>query len=143
DRTLPRQSCRTGLPCGAAFPGCSRLSSRLPPGTANLRSHMGAQILMDRRRILILFAAAWISAGLLTWFLYAKTIAPKPERRTSILAASHDLMVGATIHKTDLKTIALLSKDLPKGALSTEKQALNRVALYPVTANQPLIDGSL
>ena len=46
---------------------------------------------MERKRIVMLFAAAWISAALLTWFLYAHTVAPQAERRTSIVAAAHDL----------------------------------------------------
>ncbi len=32
---------------------------------------------MDRNRILLLFGAAWVSAALLTWFLYSATAKPK------------------------------------------------------------------
>lgn len=98
---------------------------------------------MDRQRIVMLFVAAWISAALLTWFLYANTVAPKQERRTQILAAKHDLMVGETIRKADLKTVAVLTKDIPKGGLVADKDALNRVVLYPVSANEPLVASKL
>jgi pilus assembly protein CpaB len=98
---------------------------------------------MDRQRIIILFGAAALMAGLLSWFLYAETVAPRAERRTSVIASIHDLAVGQLIRKADLKTVSLLPRDLPKGAISSEKEALNRVALYPVSANSPLISTEL
>lgn len=98
---------------------------------------------MDRQRIIILFGAAAVMAGLLSWFLYANTIAPHSESRTSVIAAAHDLSVGEAVHKSDLKKIAMLSRDLPKGAIMNEKQALNRVALYPIAANTPLVNVGL
>jgi pilus assembly protein CpaB len=98
---------------------------------------------MDRRRLMILFAAAWISAALLTWFLYARTVAPQKEIRTPIVAAARDLAVGQMIRKTDLKTIAVLPKDVPKGAILAAKDALDRAALYPVSANAPLVTAQL
>ena len=69
-----------------------------------LAERIGA--LMDRRRILILFGAAWISAALLTWFLYAKTVVPTADKRTSVMAAAHDLAVGTMIRKADLKKVS-------------------------------------
>jgi len=98
---------------------------------------------MDRRRLLILFAAAWVSAGLLTWFLYASTIAPKKEVRTQIIAAARDLAVGQMIQSTDLKTLSVLPRDVPRGAVIAQKDALNRVALHPVAANTPLVSNQL
>ena len=93
---------------------------------------------MDRKRILILFGVAWISAALLTWFLYANTIAPQQEHRTQIVAAKRDIMVGEMLRKADLKTVAVLAKDIPRGGIVSDKEALNRVVLYPVSANEPL-----
>jgi pilus assembly protein CpaB len=98
---------------------------------------------MERRRIIMLFAAAWVSAALLTWFLYAHTVAPQAERRTSILAAAHDLAVGQMIRKADLKSVAVLAKDMPKGSILAANDALNRVVLYPVSANEPLVSARL
>lgn len=98
---------------------------------------------MDRQRIIILFGAAAILAGLLSWFLYAKTVAPQQERRTAVIAAVHNIAVGEMLRKPDLKKVMLLTRDIPAGAVYTEAQALNRVALYPVSANAPLIAGSL
>jgi pilus assembly protein CpaB len=98
---------------------------------------------MDRKRILILFGAAWISAGLLTWFLYSNTVVPSADRRTSVMAAAHDLAVGTMIRTADLKKLAVLQRDIPNGGVFNEKDALNRVVLYPVSANEPLIAGKL
>jgi pilus assembly protein CpaB len=93
---------------------------------------------MDRNRILMLFGIAWASAALLTWFLYAKTSAPKEQVRDTVMAAQHDLPLGATIKKTDIKPVAFLAKDIPTGALATAEQAVGRVTLYPITKNEPL-----
>lgn len=98
---------------------------------------------MDRQKLLILFGVAWLSAAGLTWFVYATTKAPRSEARTVVYAPVRDLPVGAIIHKSDLKQITVASKDLPKGALTDQKQVVDRVVLYPFSANQPLIDNGL
>lgn len=93
---------------------------------------------MDKRRILVLFGIAWISAALLTWFLYASTITAKPQARRAVMVAARDLPLGATLKKTDLKEIKYLEQDIPRGALFSEAEALRRVTLYPVSTNEPL-----
>ena len=98
---------------------------------------------MDRQRIIILFGAAAVMAALLSWFLYANTIAPKKEQRVNILAAVHDLPIGQIVRKGDLKKIAVLQKDLPKGAVTMEKQAVDHAVLFPISANEPIITGSI
>lgn len=98
---------------------------------------------MDRQRIIVLFGAAALMAGLLSWFLYANTIAPHAEARTAVMATVHDLQVGQMIRKGDLKKVTLLPRDLPKGAIVSERDALGRVALYPISANAPLVTSSL
>jgi pilus assembly protein CpaB len=98
---------------------------------------------MDRQKLLILFVVAWLSAAGLTWFVYATTKAPKSEARTVVYAPVRDLPVGAIIHKSDLKQVTVSSKDLPKGALTDPRMVVDRVVLYPFSANQPLVDSSL
>ena len=98
---------------------------------------------MDRQKLLILFGVAWLSAAGLTWFVYAATKAPKSEARTLVYAPVRDLPVGAIVHKGDLKQVSVASKDLPKGALLDERMVVNRVVLYPFSANEPLIETSL
>jgi len=98
---------------------------------------------MDRQRIMVLFGAAAVLAALLSWFLYANTVVPQQARRTTILAAAHDLPIGQLIRKGDTKKISVLASEVPKGALLAEKDALNRAVLYPVSANSPLVSSSL
>jgi len=98
---------------------------------------------MDRQRIIMLFGAAALMAGLLSWFLYASTVAPHAETRTAVLAVAHDLQVGEMVKKADLKKVNVLPRDVPKGAILNEKDALGRVALYPISANAPLVTLSL
>jgi pilus assembly protein CpaB len=92
---------------------------------------------------MILFGAAALMAGLLSWFLYAKTIAPQKEQRTTVMAAAHDLPIGHLVRKADLKKVAVLPRDLPKGAVYSEKDAMDRAVLFPVSANTPIVGSSL
>jgi pilus assembly protein CpaB len=98
---------------------------------------------VTRQRLLILFGAAWISAALLSWFLYRNTVLPHQETRTRILATARDLPIGTRIAKKDLKTMTVLTRDVPRGAVLVEKDALDRIALYPIAANTPLSAMSL
>ena len=75
---------------------------------------------MDRQRIMILFAAAAVMAALLSWFLYAKTVAPQEEERTAVMAAAHDLAVGQMVRKADLKKVHVLA------ARSSRRRRLHR-----------------
>jgi pilus assembly protein CpaB len=93
---------------------------------------------MDRQKIVVIFGIALLSAGALTWFLYANTFAPKQEKTLTVLAAQRDLPVGTLLKRTDLKKVRILEKDLTKGALLADKDALGRVLLYPVSANETL-----
>jgi pilus assembly protein CpaB len=94
---------------------------------------------MDRQKIVLVFGIALLSAAALTWFLYANTVVPKTEKRLVVLAAARDLPVGSMVKKTDLKRISVGNRDVPKGAVTTEREALNRVLLYPVSINEPLL----
>jgi pilus assembly protein CpaB len=98
---------------------------------------------MDRQRLIMLFGAAALMAALLTWFLYAQTVAPRTEPRITVMAAAHDLSIGQMVRKGDLKKIAVLRRDLPKGAVYTEKDALDRAVLFPIGANTPVMHSSL
>ena len=93
---------------------------------------------MDRQKIVMIFGVALLSATLLTWFLWAKTQVPKQEKRLPVIAAVRDLPVGTLLKKNDLKQVHVAERDLPKGSLSSDREALNRVLLYPVAANEPL-----
>ena len=93
---------------------------------------------MDRQKVLLIFAGAWVSAALLTWFLYASTKAPRVEKTVAIQAATRDLPAGTRLRKTDLRAVRVFEKDVPKTAILDEKQALDRPLLFPVSANEPI-----
>jgi pilus assembly protein CpaB len=93
---------------------------------------------MDRRKVLLLFGIAWISAAGLTWFLYASTRAPRVEKTVAILAAAHDMAAGTRLLPGDLKTVRVPERDVPKAAIFDRKQALDHPLLFPLTANEPL-----
>jgi pilus assembly protein CpaB len=93
---------------------------------------------MDRRKILMIFVGAWLSAAVLTWFLYSSTKTPKVEKTIAIQAAAHDMQSGTRLQKGDLKTIRVREADVPKSAITDEKQALDRPLLFPVGANEPI-----
>jgi pilus assembly protein CpaB len=94
---------------------------------------------MDRQKIVLIFGIALLSAAALTWFLYANTVVPKQEKKLIVLAAARDLTVGSMIKKTDLRRVSMGTRDVPKYAVTAESQALNRVLLYPVSVNEPLL----
>jgi pilus assembly protein CpaB len=93
---------------------------------------------MDRNRILMLFGIALVCSCLLTWFLYAKTVAPHEQPRKTIMAAERDLVLGSTIKKTDVKPVGVLEKDIPTGAIFAPDQVVGRVVLLPISKNEPL-----
>jgi pilus assembly protein CpaB len=98
---------------------------------------------MDRRKILLLFGVAWVSAALLSWYLYAKTRMPQAEKKVRIAAAARDLATGTLLRKTDLRFVALPQNAAPRGALFAEKDAIGRVLLYPVGAGEALTAAKL
>lgn len=93
---------------------------------------------MDRQKKLLLFVAAWVSAGLLTWFLYAKTVAPQTERQVRVVVANHDMPLGSLLRQSDLKLIPFPERAAPKAVLYDTKDAVNRVLLTPISLNEPV-----
>src|SRR5205823_3845505 len=71
---------------------------------------------MQHQRVLVAFGIAWLSALLLSWWVYKRTTAPQARDLVSVTAAAHDLAIGKRIQADDLKLIMLDRKDLPKGA---------------------------
>src|SRR5689334_23646854 len=98
---------------------------------------------MDRQRKLLIFGVAWLSAGLLTWLLYARTVAPQQEKQVKVVVAAHDMALGSLLRASDLKLVNYPQRDVPKGALLSPQGALNKVLLFPVSANEPLLVSKL
>ncbi len=98
---------------------------------------------MDRKKALIIFAGAWVSAALLTWFLWASTKAPKTEKSIACVAVTRDLPAGTRLKKSDIRLIHVPEKTLPKTAVLDEASALDRVLLFPVNTNETLTNAKL
>lgn len=98
---------------------------------------------MDRQRILMIFGAAWISAALLTWFLWSRTRAPQSEKTTRVVAAARDLAAGTRLSRGDVRLVSLPAKDLPRAAVLDAALVEGHALLYPVTMNEPLTTGKL
>jgi pilus assembly protein CpaB len=93
---------------------------------------------MDRQRMLLIFAGAWISAGLLVWLLYSSTKAPKVEKTAAIWAAARDMPAGTLLKKADLKLVRVPENDVSKLAIRDSAQAVDHPLLFPVSANEPI-----
>jgi pilus assembly protein CpaB len=98
---------------------------------------------MDRQKKILIIVAAWISAALLSWFVYAKTIAPQTERQVRVVVAAHDMPLGTLLRQADLKTVNYPERDIPKGVVFQPKDAVNRVVLFPMNSNEPLLISKL
>jgi len=98
---------------------------------------------MDRQKKVLIFAAAWISAALLSWFVYAKTVAPQQEKQVRLVVATHDMPVGTLLRTSDLKLVNYLERNVPKGAAFDSKDAVNRVLMVPISNNEPVLASKL
>jgi pilus assembly protein CpaB len=94
---------------------------------------------MDRQKKLLIFAAAWVSAGLLTWFLYRSTVAPQQEKMVRVVVATHDMPLGTLLRQSDLKLVNTPERDVAKGVVFDPKNAVSRVLLVPLNQNEPVL----
>ena len=98
---------------------------------------------MDRQKLILLMCGAWVSAGLLTWFLYAKAVAPQQEKMLRVVVATHDMPTGTLLRKSDLKIVNYPEKDVPKGVVFKTDDGVNHVLMVPVNMNEPILQGKL
>jgi len=98
---------------------------------------------VDRKRAALIFAAAWISAALLSWFLYRRTRDPQSEQLAVVVAARRDLIAGTLLKDSDLAKVTLRKREAPKGHITRPQDAVNRAVLVDVAANEPLLDQKL
>lgn len=94
---------------------------------------------MDRQKIIMIFAGAWLSAALLTWFVFSRSTNAQSEKMVRVVAAARDLPTGTRIKKSDLKRISVPEKDAPKLAAIDEATVVDRVLLHPLQAGEPLV----
>jgi pilus assembly protein CpaB len=98
---------------------------------------------MDRRKAVLIFGGAWLSAALLTWFLWAETKAPKIEKTVVCVAVTHDLPAGTRLKKADIRLVHVPDKAVPKGAIFDEASAIDRVLLFPISSNETLTSAKM
>jgi len=98
---------------------------------------------MDRQKKLLIFGACWVSAALLTWFVYATAVAPKADKQVRVVVAARDVPLGTLLRPGDLKLVNYSEKDAPKGVVLKTADAANRVVLFPLFANEPILASKL
>src|SRR5207249_131474 len=100
-------------------------------------------IFMQRHRVLMAFGIAWLSALLLSWWVYKRTTAPQSRDLVSVVAAARDLPIGKRILAEDLKSLSLDRKDLPKGVFLKGSDLVDRSVAVPVIAGEVVLNGKL
>src|SRR5262249_20774465 len=98
---------------------------------------------LDRQKILMIFGGALVAAFLMSWFVYAKAVAPKVEKTVRVVAAARDMAAGTRLKQSDLKLVAVPEKDLPKNSMTDPKVGADRVLLFPVNENEPLVSNKI
>jgi pilus assembly protein CpaB len=98
---------------------------------------------MDRQKIIMIFGGAWLSAALLTWFVFSRTASARTDRMVQVIAAARDMPAGTRIQKADVKRISVPERDAPKLAASNESAVLDRVLLHPLNAGETIITARL
>ena len=98
---------------------------------------------MQRHRVLIAFGIAWLSALVLSWWVYKTSAAPQKRDSVAVVAATQDLPIGKRIQASDLKMINLDRKDLPKGVFLKTVDVLDRAVAVPVSASEVMLSGKL
>jgi pilus assembly protein CpaB len=98
---------------------------------------------MQQNRVLIAFAIAWLSALLLSYWVYKRTTAPQARDLVSVVAAAHDIAIGKRVQTDDLKLLSLDRKDLPKGAFLKGADVVDRAVTTPISAGEILLTPKL
>src|SRR5437773_11919254 len=98
---------------------------------------------MQRHRVLVAFGIAWMTALLLSWWVYKKTTAPPPRDLITVAAAAHDLAIGKRIQADDLKLVTLDRKDLPRGVFVKTTDVVDRAVAVPIVAGEIVLNGKL
>ncbi len=98
---------------------------------------------MQRHRVLVAFGIAWLSALLLSWWVYTKTSAPQQRDVVSVAAAARDLAIGKRIQQEDLKVVRVDRRDLPKGVFLKTSDVVDRAVAVPIISGELILGGKL
>ena len=98
---------------------------------------------MQRHRVLFAFGVAWLTAVLLSWWVYKRTTATVSRDLVFVVAAARDLKVGTPIAAADLKLVSLDRKDLPEDAHLKTSDVADRAVITPVAASELVLERKL
>lgn len=99
---------------------------------------------MQRHRVLIAFGLAWLSALLLSWWVYARSTARETTRDVATaVVATRDIPVGKRIEPADLKTVSLERRDFPRTAFAQTTDVVDRAVAVPIAAGDLVLSGKL
>jgi pilus assembly protein CpaB len=98
---------------------------------------------MQRHRVLVAFAVAWLSALVLSWWVYRTNSAPQKRDVVSIVVATKDLPIGKRVDKTDVKLATVDRANLPKGAFLKTADVIDRPISVAMTTNEAILSTKL
>jgi len=98
---------------------------------------------MQRHRVLVAFGIAWLSALVLSWWVYRTSTAPQARDVVRVVAAAKDLPVGKRIEAADLKLIAIDRKDLPKNAFQKTADIVDRSLAVAMSTSEVVLSNKL
>jgi pilus assembly protein CpaB len=99
---------------------------------------------MNKRVLTILLIAFVIAAGCsyLVYRVVANRILSSSPKTTPVIVANKDIPLGTVLGDADLGT-AEISGDLPKGAITDRKQAINRGVISNLYQGEPILESRL
>jgi pilus assembly protein CpaB len=86
---------------------------------------------------------AWMSALLLSWWVYRTSTAPQARDVVRIVAAAKDVPTGKRLELSDVKLISIDRKDLPKGAFQKTSDVVDRAVAVPIFASEAILSSKL
>ena len=98
---------------------------------------------MQRQRVLLAFAIAWLSAAILSWAVYKRSTVPQSRDAVQVVAAAKDLPIGTRLQATDLRLITVDRKDLPKGVFLKTADLVDRAVAQPMIASELVLSSRL
>jgi pilus assembly protein CpaB len=98
---------------------------------------------MQRNRVLIAFGIAWLSALVLSWWLYRTSTSPQKPDVVRIVAAAKDLPIGKRLEASDLKMVSVDRKDVPKGAVLKTAEIVDRAVAVPMMTSEAVLISKL
>jgi pilus assembly protein CpaB len=101
---------------------------------------------MNRTRLILIGVLALIVAGFISLSVYSslsRRLAAANVPRTEVVAAAHDLSVGAQITEADLKVVKVPPDSLPMGTFRTSQELIGRGVIQPIAQNELVLSNKV